>query len=251
MRCIELLIAAFLFSPFVSVGQYKTSIEQYHVVGYNRNYLPISVAHFQNNKKWYAEGRYNYEDLRTFSFYIGKAFSRKQKLSYELTPIIGGAIGNFNGISTGINVDADYDNFLFSLQSQYSLSTDQSTSNFFYNWSELAYQPLAWCYGGLSIQHTRLYNTQTTFEPGILIGFIIKNITIPLYSFAPFNKNRYFMFGLTIEWERYGKRKASAGMLTRYEQVLFRVAGSKCAAKCPSLTSFFQVKISLQSFCWE
>lgn len=124
-----------------------------------------------------------------------------------MTPLLGGAIGNFNGISTGANLDIDYGSFFISMQSQYSFSTDQRADNFFYNWSELAYQPLPWLYGGVSVQHTRLYKTETNFEPGILIGFTFRNLTIPLYTFAPFNKNRYFMLGLTVEWENSpGKR---------------------------------------------
>ena len=208
MRCIETLITSFLILPFLTIAQSKTSIEQYHIVGNGRYYAPMSIAHFQNNKKWYAEGRYNYEELETFSLYVGKTFSKNNKLSYALTPLLGGAIGNFNGVSTGINMDLDYSNFFFSLQSQYSFSTDQRADNFFYNWSELAYKPLGWLYGGISIQHTRLYKSETTLEPGILVGFTFRNLTIPVYTFALFNKNRYFMVGLNIEWEKTPEKRA-------------------------------------------
>lgn len=202
MCCIKTLITAFFILPHFTLAQSKASIEQYHVVGNDRNYMPMSIAHFQNDKKWYAEGRYNYEELKTFSFYVGKTFSKEKELSYSVTPLLGGALGNFNGVSTGINMDFDYNNFFLSIQSQYSFSTDQRADNFFYNWSELAYQPLKWLYGGVSIQHTRLYRAETIFEPGVLVGFTFKNLTIPFYTFAPFKKGRYFMLGLTIEWER-------------------------------------------------
>jgi hypothetical protein len=214
MRCIKILITVFLLIPFLTIAQSKTSIEQYHVVGNNRNYIPMSIAHFQNDKKWYAEGRYNYEELETFSFFVGKTFSRKKDLSYSLTPLVGGAWGNFDGISTGINMDLDYSNFFLSVQSQYSFSTDQRTDNFFYNWSELAYQPLKWLYGGISVQHTHLYKTQIIFEPGVLVGFTFRNVTIPLYTFAPFKKGRYFMLGLTIEWEKSMEKRPGKNTLT-------------------------------------
>ncbi|MBC7829035.1 MAG: hypothetical protein H7122_14895 [Chitinophagaceae bacterium] len=207
MRCIKAMITASLLLPLLGFAQSKASLEQYHIMGNNRTYVPMSIAHFQNNKKWYAEGRYNYEELETFSLYVGKTFSKKEKLSYVLTPLLGGAIGNFNGVSTGINMDLDYSNFFFSLQSQYSFSTDRRADNFFYNWSELAYQPLAWLYGGISVQHTRLYRTETRFEPGLLIGFSYRNLTLPVYTFAPFNRNRYFMVGLNIEWEKTPEKR--------------------------------------------
>lgn len=201
MCCIKTQIIAFLLLPILALAQAESSIEQYHVVGYSRNYTPMSIAHFQNDKKWYAEGRYNYEDVQTFSFYVGKTFSKANDLSYSVTPLIGGAFGTFNGVSTGINMDFDYRRFFFSTQSQYSFSTDHRTSNFFYNWSELAYQPLKWFYGGVSVQHTRLYQAERLFEAGVLVGFSFRNLTVPFYTFAPFKKERYFMLGLTIEWE--------------------------------------------------
>jgi hypothetical protein len=207
MCCIKPLITLFTLLPLFSIAQSKSSIQQYHIVGNNHEYIPMSIAHFQNHKKWYAEGRYNYEDLRTFSLYFGKTFSSQQQLSYTLTPLIGGAIGNFNGISAGLNMDLDYRNFFFSGQSQYSFSTDQRTNNFFYNWSELAYQPLDWLYGGITIQNTHLYRTEAIFESGFLLGFSFKNLSLPLYSFAPFNKNRYFIIGLTVEWEKSKAKK--------------------------------------------
>src|SRR5687767_5016835 len=108
MCCIKTLITAFLLLPILALAQSETSIEQYHVVGHNRNYMPMSIAHFQNDKKWYAEGRYNYEDAKTFSLYVGKTFSKASDVSYSVTPLIGGALGTFNGVSTGINMDFGY-----------------------------------------------------------------------------------------------------------------------------------------------
>ena len=201
------LITAIVLLPFLTIAQSKTSIEQYHVAGNNRSYMPMSIAHLQSEKNWYAEGRYNYEDAETFSLYLGKTFARNKALSYSLTPILGGVIGNFNGVSAGINMDLDYSRFSFSGQSQYSFSIDQRTDNFFYNWSELVYQPLAWLYSGVSVQNTRLYKTETVLEPGVLVGFTFRNVTIPFYTFAPFKKSRYFILGLTIEWEKSRQKR--------------------------------------------
>lgn len=216
MRCIHLL-AALLILSFQGTAQTKTSLEQYHFVGGNRDFQPMSIANFQNARNWYAEGRYNYEDNQTFSLYVGKTFSREQDLSYSLTPLIGGSMGNFNGVSTGFYVHLDYKNFLFSTQSQYSLSTDHRSSNFFYNWSELAYQPLKWLYGGVSVQNTALYHEQMSFEPGLLIGYNFRNLSMPLYTFSPFSKDRYFMLGLTIEWQHARRKEIKNVVVERVE----------------------------------
>ena len=199
MWCIKTIVSIFLFSPLFAHAQSETFVEQYHVVGRNRSYMPISIAHFQNKKKWYAEDRYNYEDVRNFSLYMGKTFSEENFFSYSVTPLIGGAVGSFNGVSTGINVDMDFRKFFLSSQTQYSISTDHRTNNFFYNWSELAYQPLKWFYGGVSVQHTRLYQSENSFEPGVLLGLSFRNLNVPFYTFGPLKKDRYFMIGLTVE----------------------------------------------------
>lgn len=131
MPCIIAFVIALFVIPIPNFAQSNAAIEQYSIAGNNRNYMPMFVGHFQNNNKWYAEGRYNYEDEKTFSLYISKTFSNKKNLSYSLTPLIGGALGNFNGISAGLNMEGDYKKFLFSFQTQYSFSTDQRQKNFF------------------------------------------------------------------------------------------------------------------------
>src|SRR5437899_1472187 len=42
----------------------------------------------------HLEARYNYEDLKTGSVWVGANFSGGEKLSWELTPMLGGVFGN-------------------------------------------------------------------------------------------------------------------------------------------------------------
>ena len=204
MRCINVIIVL-VFCGTVN-AQYKSTVEQYHVVGQDRQYMPMSVANFTNNKNWYAEGRYNYEDLKTFSLYLGKTFTGGNQLDYSVTPLFGGAVGTFNGISTGLNIDLEYQKLFFSLQSQYSFSTDNRINHFLYSWSELGYKPLSWVYGGLSLQQTRLYQTNTKLEPGVVLGLSYRNLDMPLYAFSPFRRDGYFIIGLTYTWEEKRKK---------------------------------------------
>src|SRR5262245_23424040 len=94
-------------------GQTQGGFEQYHFVGVNQPYTYMPVVHLQTRSNWYTEARYNYEDLQTVSLYVGKTFTGNNRLSYSLTPMLGGVAGRFNGVSTGLNVDLEYDKFFF------------------------------------------------------------------------------------------------------------------------------------------
>src|SRR5688572_29436206 len=86
-----------------SYSQAKASVEQYHYIGKGQPYVFMPVAYFQTSRNWYAEVRYNYEDIETFSAYLGKSFTGDKRLSYSFTPILGASVGRFKGISTGLN----------------------------------------------------------------------------------------------------------------------------------------------------
>ncbi len=188
-------------------SQSKGGFEQYHYFGSYQQYIYMPVVHFQSKRNWYTEARYNYEDLQTVSLYVGKTFTGTNRLSYTLTPLLGGAVGRFNGISTGVNFDMEFDKFYFSSQSQYSISTNHINPSFLYNWSELCYQSFSWMYTGLAVQQTHSQPAGSLLEPGLLVGFSFKNYTIPIYTFDPMKKERYFVVGINYQW---GNNKAAS-----------------------------------------
>ena len=86
------LILSVLFVNTPSYSQAEVAVEQYHYVGKGQPYVFMPIAHFQTSRNWYAEARYNYEDIETFSLYFGKSFSGEKSLGYTLTPIVGASI---------------------------------------------------------------------------------------------------------------------------------------------------------------
>ena len=187
-------------------SQSKLSLEQYSFMGAGQSSLLAPVAHYESRQKWYAEARYNYEDMNTFSLYAGRTFSRQRDLSWSFTPMIGGMAGKLKGGSFGLNSELSYRKFNFSSQAQYSVSAGSRNDNFFYNWSELWYAPADWVYTGIALQHTRIYATNTLLDPGVLLGFSYNQWSFPVYSFNPFDSGRYFVVGINWEWNQ-GKNK--------------------------------------------
>jgi hypothetical protein len=205
MRSVSIILL-FLFLRYTARSQSKMSFEQYSFMGGGQPGLLAPVAHYENKQKWYAEARYNYEDIHTFSLYAGHTFSREHAFSWSLTPMIGGMAGKLKGGSFGLNSECSFKKFNFSSQAQYSVSADTRYDNFFYNWSELWYQPLEWLYTGIAVQHTRIFATNTLVDPGILVGFSYKQWSFPLYSFNPFGNKCYFVAGVNWEWKHTGKK---------------------------------------------
>jgi hypothetical protein len=200
MRSIPTIII-FLFLLHDASSQYKLSFEQYSFMGAGQASLLAPVAHFQSKQKWYAEARYNYEDINTFSLYAGRTFSQERKFSWSLTPMVGGMAGKLKGGSFGLNSECNYKKIYFSSQAQYCMSAESRLENFFYNWSEICYQPKEWFYAGFAFQHTRLYSSNSVVDPGVLIAFSYKQWNFPFYGFNLSADKRYFVAGINWEWK--------------------------------------------------
>jgi len=181
-------------------AQAKNGIENYNFLSSKEAYVWMPVVHHKNKNGIYTEMRYNYEALKTASVYMGKNFAKEGRVSYDVTPMIGMVFGNFNGGSLAVNMELEHKKTFISMQTQYTISRDAKENNFFFNWTELGYQPLKWFYTGVSTQQTQVYKTKFISEYGILAGFIIKKITIPVYVFNPLNTNRNFIIGINTEW---------------------------------------------------
>ena len=196
-------------------GQSSATVEQYY---YTRTQgseaMMTPMANFTSANNWYGEARYNFDELNTFSLYAGKKFSGAGLLSWEATPLIGGLMGQMTGGSVGMNFGADYRKLFFASQSQYSFSIENSTDKFFYNWSELGYNATSWLYAGIAVQQTNIYKTIGKLEPGCMVGFSIKNWTIPMYAFNASGDERYFVLGVNWQWEGKKKKSKNEQLLT-------------------------------------
>jgi len=175
--------------------------EQLYYLRSNEAGAVVPMAYYTTTNNWYGEARYNYDETQTLSLYAGKTFSRKGAFSYSATPVIGGLMGRINGGSIGMNMDFGFENVFFSTQSQYTFSLEQRTNKYFFNWSELGYQALPWLYGGMALQQTNVYQAAGKFEPGCMLGFSVRNWTVPVYVFNQAGGDPYFVLGVNWAWK--------------------------------------------------
>lgn len=182
------------------IAQSKTGIENYNMLSAGEAYVWMPVVHHKGRKGFYTEMRYNYEAAKTASVYAGKSFSRDAALSYDITPMAGLVLGEYTGGSAAVNMELEYKKVFFSSQTQYTLNKNDRAENFFFNWSELGYQPLKWFYAGASTQLTKLYRGKPVAEYGLMLGLVFSKITIPVYVFDPLGKNKNYIIGINAEW---------------------------------------------------
>lgn len=179
--------------------QSEWGVEQYYYMGARKAFTVVPVAYYQAGNKWYVEGRYNYEALKTFSVYVGKTYENKSAFSYSVSPVAGIVAGEFNGGSVGANISLEYKRFSFSSQCQYTFSLKKRAENFVYSWSDLGYQALENACAGISVQETGIYHTKHTMEKGFFVKVTVKKWSFPVYIFSPVNRDRYCVLGLNYE----------------------------------------------------
>lgn len=139
---------------------------------------------FRADRKWaHLEARYNYEDRKTGSFWLGYNVSFGEKLVLEATPMVGGIFGNTTGVAPGYLFTLSYKKISLYSEGEFVLDTKNSAGNFFYNWNELTYSPTDWLRFGLASQRTRAYQTPLDVQRGFFVGSSYKKLDFTTYVF--------------------------------------------------------------------
>jgi hypothetical protein len=138
---------------------------------------------FTADRGWlHLEARYNSEDFRTGSAWIGYNFAAGKNLVLNVTPIIGGVFGRTNGVAPGCEASLTYKKLQVSISNEYVFATSKSSS-FYYNWPQVTYSPVDWLQLGLVAQRTKTYHTSLDTQRGFLVGVSHKSIEVTSYVF--------------------------------------------------------------------
>ncbi|MGC2049604.1 MAG: hypothetical protein WA635_13475, partial [Gallionella sp.] len=149
----------------------------------------------------HLEARYNYEALDAGSLFAGWKFSGGDKLTYDLTPIIGAVFGATQGIAPGFEASVVYGITDFYIESEYMYDTNAKEDSYTYAWSELGFSPLDWLRFGLVGQRTRVYSSDRDIQRGGFAQLMTGKVTLGLYVFNPDDSdNRFAIFSLAAEF---------------------------------------------------
>lgn len=184
---ISLAVLLFLFrlNSYSQVANHNKTWEfsselSLYLLADNSFLLPVMTL---DNDRIHFEGRYNYEDLETLSLFAGYNISFGEKLPITITPMIGGATGNTNAVLPALELTITYKNLTLYSEQEYLIDLDDSTGNFYYQWTDLAYSLTDWMSFGLSIQRTKLFESETELDHGILLTFGKDLFTMSGYYF--------------------------------------------------------------------
>ncbi len=164
---------------------FSASVYTYIVPG-DRDYAQPT---FTADRDWlHLEARYNYEALDTGSAWVGYNFSGGEKLTWEVTPMLGGVFGHTTGIAPGYKGSLSWWKLELYSEGEYVFDTGNVSDGFFYNWSELTLAPLDWFRFGLVTQRTRLHDSDREIQRGPMVGFTYKRVGLSGYLFNPDDK---------------------------------------------------------------
>jgi len=141
----------------------------------------------------HLEGRYNYEDRESVSGFAGWNFETGSKLSLALTPMLGGVVGNTDGVIPACELTLGYGLAELYAENEYVIDLNESSDSFFYNWSELSFSATRWLSGGLVTQRSRIIHTSRDLQRGPFVGVTAGPIEATGYFFNPGSDDHYFV----------------------------------------------------------
>ena len=149
----------------------------------------------------HMEARYNYEAIDSGSLFIGWKFSGGEKLTWELTPILGAIFGQKEGVAPGFEAAIGYGIVDFYTETEYVRDTEIRQDSFTYSWNELGFSPLDWLRFGLVGQRTMVYQSDRDIQRGLFAQVIYRKATLGAYVFNPDDSdNRFTVFSLGAEF---------------------------------------------------
>ncbi len=160
------------------------------------NYFLLPVVRADKDKL-HLEARYNYEDYRTVSGWIGYNLSSTGDLEVNFTPMLGLVIGNTNGIAPGVEFGFEYAHFSLYTESEIVLDYHNFSNDYIYNWTDFVYGPSDRFAFGVSANRTKLYHSEKEMHKGFLSEFWFKSFKFSTYWYNPVSKDQFLILSLS------------------------------------------------------
>jgi hypothetical protein len=133
----------------------------------------------------HLEARYNYESVGARSAFVGWTFSGGETVTWELTPLLGGAWGTTQAFVPGLEASVAWKQLDFYVEAEYVQESGDRSENYLYAWSELGYRPVEWLRVGVAGQRTRVYGGERDVQRGPFAQVTWERVTIGGYWFNP------------------------------------------------------------------
>jgi hypothetical protein len=148
----------------------------------------------------HLETRYNYEDRDSASLFAGANFELGDAVKLAVTPMIGGLVGQTDGIIPALEADLTVGPLEVYGEAEYVFDLGDSESSYFYMWSELSVWPTEWLRAGVVTQRTRVYQSDRDIQRGLLLGLAFGKVDGSVYFFNPGADDHFTVISLTVSF---------------------------------------------------
>ena len=146
----------------------------------------------------HLEARYNYESVGARSAFVGWTFSGGDTITWEVTPLLGGAWGSVHAFVPAVEASVAWRQFDFYIEGEYVRDNHQHTDSYYYAWSELGFRPAEWLRFGLAAQRTRAYGGDRDIQRGPFAQLTWRRVTLGGFWFNPGSKDQVFVASLGV-----------------------------------------------------
>ena len=146
----------------------------------------------------HLEARYNYESVGARSAFVGWTFSGGDTITWEVTPLLGGAWGTVHAFVPAVEASVSWREFDFYIEAEYVRDNHQHTDSYYYAWSELGFRPAEWLRFGLVAQRTRAYGGERDVQRGPFAQLTWRRVTLGGFWFNPGSKDQVFVASLGV-----------------------------------------------------
>ena len=146
----------------------------------------------------HLEGRYNYEDLETASFFVGWTFEVGEELAAGITPMLGAVVGQTEGIAPGLELDVGWRRVAWYSESEYLFDLEDRDDDFFYAWSTLTYGLTDWLDAGLVAERSKLVDTDWSVQRGLALEVHRPHVGVALYAYNIGSDDSYTVVALEL-----------------------------------------------------
>ena len=133
----------------------------------------------------HLEARVNYESIGARSVFVGWTFSGGETVTWELTPLLGGAWGATQAFVPGLEASVAWRQLDVYIEAEYVRDSNERDDSYFYAWSELGFRPVEWLRVGVAGQRTRAYGGERDLQRGPFAQVTAGPFTLGGYWFNP------------------------------------------------------------------
>jgi hypothetical protein len=146
----------------------------------------------------HLEARYGYETKDSRSAFVGWTFSGGDTVTWELTPLLGGAWGPVQAFVPGFEASLGWGRLDFYVEAEFVRDSGEKSDSYNYAWSELGYKPFEWLRLGAVGQRTRAYGGEREFQRGPFVQVAWKRATFGAFWFNPGSNEQVFIGSIGV-----------------------------------------------------